>query len=89
MTERLNNRGEMQPRAVLLRAGSLAEETDRAFHWAQCGATTGHSWAMWAPPGEREGEEDVSSLLSLSPDPDLLLGATSNILTHLQVEKRV
>ena len=79
----------MQPCAVSLQAGSLAQETDKAFHWAQCGATAGHSWGMWAPPGEREGEEDTSSILSLSPDPDLLLGATSNILTHLQVEKRV
>lgn len=33
------------------------------------------------------GEEDVSSILSLSPNPDLLLGATSNTLTLLQVEK--
>ena len=59
--------------------------------------STGHSVGpQQATTGARglhqergRGEEAVSSILSLSPDPDLLLGATSNILTHLQVEKRV
>lgn len=45
----------MQPCAVSLWAGNLAEENDRAFHWAQGGVTTGHSWDTWAPPGERDG----------------------------------
>ena len=60
-------RGEMQPCAVSLRARSLAEETDRAFHWAQRGATTGHNWGTWAPPGEREG--GGSHVLYSKPQP--------------------
>ena len=68
---------------------SLAEEHDKAFHWAQSGVKQATAGARGLHQERGRWEEDMSSVLSLSPDPDLLLGATSNILTHLQIEKGI